>query len=137
MARKRPRRSSARQPKAHERKPKPGKPPLLWTGVLFAFAANVFLVTVIDLLISRLQVGLNFELLATVAAPLTVGVLTTLYVGLRGGMHAFIGGMASIPVLALWVFADRWPLALFAGAFCGLGGALAEKALTRRNAPRA
>jgi hypothetical protein len=109
-----------------------GKAPILWTGVLFALAANVFTVTVVDLLLKRLQAGLYFELLATVAAPVAVGWLTARYVRRRGGMHAFIGGMASIPVLALWVFPGQWPLALFAGAFCGLSGALTEKALRRR-----
>lgn len=136
MKRKRPAKAPRGKAKAGPVTPA-GKAPLLWTGVLFAFAANVLAVTLVDLLLSRLRAGLNFELLATVAAPVVVGLLTARYVGRRGGMHAFIGGMASIPILALWVFPDRWPLALFAGAFCGLSGALAEKALARRGLPRA
>lgn len=131
-----PRRDSRRQHTGQSSLPQQGKTPIRWTGVLFAWAANVFAVTVVDLVLGWLRAGTNFELLATVVAPVAVGLLTTLYVGQRGGIHAFLGGMASIPVLALWVFSDQWLLALFAGAFCGLSGALAEKALRRRDTQR-
>ncbi len=34
--------------------------------------------------------------------------------------------MLSVPILAIYVFALNWQLAVFAGAFCGLGGAMTE-----------
>jgi hypothetical protein len=74
-----------------------GKPPLRWTGVLFALAANMLLVTVFRGLVQ--VVGMPFELnvLDTMVAPLLAGVLTAFYAPHRGGMHAFLGGMLSIP----------------------------------------
>ena len=43
-----------------------------------------------------------------------------------------IGGMASVPVLAFAVFGPDWQLAVLAGAFCALGGALTEILLRQR-----
>lgn len=108
------------------------KPPLRWTGVLFALAANVLLVTLADVLVARLGGGLNWEALATVGAPLLAGILAALYAGTRGAMHAFLGGALSAPILTVWVFAGAWQLAVFAMAFCTLGGAFTELAARRR-----
>ena len=105
--------------------------PLQWTGVLFAFAANMLLVTVSNGLVQALQLPPEFEVLATLVAPLLAGLLTALYVPYRGGMHAFLGGMASILALAVFIFGGQWQPAVLAGAFCTLGGALSEVALRR------
>lgn len=111
------------------------KPPLRWTGVLFALAANVLLVTLADSLVQRIGVGLNMEVLATVVAPFAAGMLTALYAAGRGAMHAFIGSALSAPILSLIVFAGSWQLAVFSMAFCTLGGAFTEIIARRR--PRA
>jgi hypothetical protein len=108
------------------------KPPLRWTGVLFAFAANLLLVTLAGMLISRLWRSPNLELLATVAAPLLAGVLTALYTQKRGAVHAFLGGILSLPILALFVFPIAWTPAILAAAFCTLGGAFTELAMRRQ-----
>jgi hypothetical protein len=110
----------------------PVKSPIRWTGVVFAFATNILLVTLMDGLVRTLELSTTFEVLATLVSPLAVGALTAFYVGERGGMHAFIGGMASIPVLALLIFGGVWPPAVLAGAFCAMGGAITE-VLTRKN----
>ncbi len=108
------------------------KQPLRWTGVLFALAANMLLVTVFRGLVQ--VVGMPFELnvLDTMVAPLLAGVLTAFYAPHRGGMHAFLGGMLSIPLLALFIFDGVWQFAIYAGAFCTLGGAVTELALRRK-----
>jgi sugar phosphate permease len=108
------------------------KPPLKWTAILFAFAANVLLVTVTNGLVQTLQWPPEFEVLATLIAPLGAGILTALYVPQRGGMHAFAGGMLSILPLAVFIFNGVWQLAVFCGCFCTLGGALTEM-MTRRS----
>ena len=118
--------------KTTKREPPPAKPPIRWTGVMFAFAANILLVTLMDGLVRTLQLNTTFEVLATLVSPLAVGTLTAFYVRERGGIHAFIGGMASIPVLALLIFGGVWPPAVLAGAFCTMGGAITE-VLTRKN----
>jgi hypothetical protein len=107
------------------------KPPLRWTAILFALAVNMLLVTVFRGLVQ--VVGMPFELnvLDTMVAPLLAGVLTAFYAPYRGGMHAFLGGMLSIPLLAIFIFDGIWQFAIFAGAFCTLGGAITELALRR------
>lgn len=107
------------------------KPPLKWNAILFAFAANLLLVTVTNGLVQTLQWPPELEVLATLVAPLLVGSLTAIYAQQRGGMHAFWGGMLSILPLAIFIFDGVWQLAVFAGCFCTLGGALTEL-LTRR-----
>lgn len=111
------------------------KPPLKWTGVLFALAANMLLVTLTSSLVQAMQWPAEFEVLATLVAPLAAGALTALYARVRGGMHAFLGGMLSVLPLMLFVFDGVWQLAVFAGCFCTLGGALTE-VITRRTARR-
>ena len=107
------------------------KPPLRWTAILFALAVNMLLVTVFRGLVQ--VVGMPFELnvLDTMVAPLLAGVLAAFYAPYRGGMHAFLGGMLSIPLLAIFIFDGIWQFAIFAGAFCTLGGAITELALRR------
>jgi hypothetical protein len=107
------------------------KAPLTWTGVLFAFAANMLLVTVTNGLVQTLHWSPEYEILATLVAPAVAGTLTALYVPARGGMHAFLGGMVSVLPLAAFIFGGTWQLAVFAGAFCTLGGALTEIVLRK------
>ncbi len=108
------------------------KPPLKWTAILFALAANLLLVTVTNGLVQTLHWPSEYEVLATLFAPLLAGILTALYVPQRGGMHAFWGGMLSILPLAVFIFDGVWQLAVFSGCFCTLGGALTE-VMTRRS----
>ena len=111
------------------------RPPLRWTGVLFAFAANLLLVTVTNGLVQVLQWPIEAETLATLAAPVLAGVLTAFYVRQRGGMHAFLGGLLSIAPLGLFIFdnfTNPWQLAIYASGFCTLGGAVTELLLRRR-----
>ncbi|MFN8492687.1 MAG: hypothetical protein U0350_34110 [Caldilineaceae bacterium] len=102
------------------------RPPLRWTGIVFAFAANLLLVTVASTLIEKSALSVRVGLPILLFAGLVAGVLTALYVRQRGGLHAFIGGLLSVPVLALFVFQGVWPPAILAGAFCILGGVLME-----------
>jgi len=107
------------------------KAPLRWTGVVFAFAANLLLVTLVNALVQSLQLPLEFEVSATLVAPVAAGVFTALYLGARGGMHAFLGGMLSVLPLWLFIFNGVWQPAFLSGCFCTLGGAITE-VLTRR-----
>lgn len=107
------------------------RPPLQWTGVLFAFAANLLLVTVTNGLVQTMHWPAELEVLATMVAPLLAGVLTAIYVPTRGGMHAFLGGMLSALPLWYFIFGGTWQFAFFAGGFCTLGGALTELVLRR------
>jgi hypothetical protein len=108
------------------------RPPIQLTGILFALVANLLFVYLADRLVRLINAPASFELAATLIAPLLVGVATAFYVRARGGIHALIGGMLSIPVLALLVFGGTWQFALLAGAFCALGGALTERVLRGR-----
>lgn len=101
------------------------KEPLRWTGILFAFAANLLLVTGADALSS--QTGTTS--LATVFAPLIAGAATALYTRQRGGLHALVGAAIAMPVLAVVVFPTAWPLAIFATLFCIMGAAVTELGL--------
>ena len=107
------------------------KPPLKWTGVLFAFAANMLLVTVTNGLVQTLSWPPETEVLATLVAPVLAGVLTALYVPSRGAMHAFLGGMLSVLPLAFFIFGGTWQFGVFAGTFCTLGGAVTEVILRK------
>ena len=102
------------------------KPPLKWTGVLFAFAATLLFVTVTNGLVQTQHWPAEYEVLATLVAPAVAGILTSLYVPARGGMHAFLGGLLSVLPLAFFIFGGVWQYAVFAWAFCTLGGALTE-----------
>ena len=115
------------------RRNRPPKPPIRWTGILFAAAMNVMLVTLAQFLINWLGLSLNFELLATLFAPVAAGALTHYYLRERAGIHAFIGGLISIPILTFLAFSGVWQFGVLAGAFCGLSGALAEIITRPRN----
>jgi hypothetical protein len=60
------------------------------------------------------------------------GVLTTLYVRQRGGIHAFIGALITLPLMALFVFHGNWQSAVLAAALCALAGAVSEVVLRNR-----
>lgn len=130
------RQTSQRQEKQRQDSQRPAKPPLLWSGILFALAANMLLVTLADfaanLLMRNWGLSFDYEILATLVAPLLAGAATALYVRQRGGMHAFLGGWISIPLLTYLVFGGYWQLGIFAGAFCTIGGASTELILRRR-----
>lgn len=102
------------------------KPPLSWQGALFAFATNMLLVTVLTGLVQTMTLPIEFETIATLLGPLLAGSLTALYVQQRGGMHAFLGGMLSVLPLTVVIFQGSWQPAVYAGAFCTIGGALTE-----------
>ena len=106
--------------------------PIQWTGVLFALACNMLLVTAVDLVIRDQGLAVNLAVALRLLAPVVAGVLTAFYVRQRGGIHAFIGGMVTIPLLALLVFQGNWQSALLAGALCALAGAVSEVLLRKR-----
>lgn len=108
------------------------KLPIRWAGVLVAFALNLLLVSLTVMLVRRAGTGGELGFLPTVVAPLAAGVLAALYTGYRGGIHAFLGGMLSIPFLIFLVFQGVWQFGIFAGAFCTAGGAITE-IVTRRS----
>ncbi|MEJ5247146.1 MAG: hypothetical protein WHS90_05220 [Caldilinea sp.] len=102
------------------------KPQLRWEAALFAFATNMLLVTVLTGFVQTMPLPIEFEVLATVGGPLLAGALTAFYARHRGGMHAFLGGMLSVLPLTFFIFQGNWQPALYAGAFCTMGGALTE-----------
>ena len=106
--------------------------PIQWTGVLFALACTMLLVTAVDLVIRNQGLAVNLAVALRLLAPVVAGLLTALYVRQRGGIHAFIGGMITIPLLALLVFQGNWQSALLAGALCALAGAVSEVLLRKR-----
>lgn len=103
------------------------RPPLRVTGVLFALALNLLLVSAGMMVTNQLgAIGLVRPLLMLGAAALG-GVVTTLYVGQRGGVHAFVGGMLSIPLLGFLIVPGEWAFAIYAGTACALGGLLTQQ----------
>lgn len=115
------------------RQPANPRSPIQWTGVLFALVANVLFVYLADLLVGSMNAPQTFEALATLVTPVLVGIATAFYVRGRGGVHAMLGGVLSMPLTALLVSGGTWQFPLLAGAFCGLGGALTEIALRGRS----
>ena len=113
----------------------PPKPlaPIRWAGIIFALAANLLLVTVVDLAMGDRTVNLSVALALRLVAPILAGFLTAFYVQQRGGIHAFIGGMSSVPLLALLIFQGNWQSALLVGALCALAGTVGEMVLRRRS----
>lgn len=118
----------------HHQVPTQQAPPLQWAGILFAVAGNLLLVTVVDLALAERNLALWVALLLRLLAPIVAGFLTAFYVRQRGGIHAFIGGMITIPILSLLVFAGNWQSGLLAGALCALAGAVSEALLRRSRA---
>ncbi len=108
------------------------RPPIQWAGVLFALVCTLLLVTGVDMIMSNRTMDTGLALALRLLAPVLAGVLTAFYVGQRAGIHAFIGGMISIPLLALLVFPGNWQSAVLAGALCALVGTIGELVLRRR-----
>ncbi|MEZ4663335.1 MAG: hypothetical protein R2911_37800 [Caldilineaceae bacterium] len=103
------------------------RPPVRAAGILFGLLANLILVTLVSLLVAALDWSRSGLLIGTAVAAVIAGVLTARYIGARAGIHAFLGGMLSIPLLGLIAFGGDWQAAFFGGAFCALGGILMEK----------
>lgn len=110
----------------------PPKAPLHWTGVVFALAANLLLPTALESISGLWLTGSRLFVLVSIVAPLIAGATTASYTRQRGGMHAFLGALISVPILGFFVFPGQWQLAIFAGAFCTLGGAVTELYLRQR-----
>ena len=127
---------SKKSQKSSRRKEQTPKPPLRWTGIVFAAALNLLLVSAAQLVLNLTGAGLNFEIVATMFAPLIAGAASALYVKQRPAMHVVLGGLLSIPFLALLTFGGIWQFALLAGGFCGLAGGISE-VLMRSNSKRA
>lgn len=100
--------------------------PLNWLGVLFAFVANLLIVTIAGYLVDALLPGHRYAQPFMVLPALLAGIATAYYVKARGGMHAFLGGLVSIPFLAVINFGGAWQLAVIAGALCGMGGVFGD-----------
>ncbi|MBX3001951.1 MAG: hypothetical protein KF893_25730 [Caldilineaceae bacterium] len=111
---------------------RPPKPALRITGIAFAFALNLFLISVTSLAGTSWDLPVDLLTALILIAAVIAGLLTTWYVGARSGIHAFIGGLVSAPVLGLFVLAGNWQLALLAGSFCALGGIAGEFFQRRR-----
>lgn len=110
-----------------QRKP---RAPIRFLGVLVAALGNLVVMTAISLGGSALSGNVLLALILFGAA--LVGAATAIYVGARGGIHAFLGGMISIVPIATIAFARNWALAIYAGGFCAIGGLLAERLSRRR-----
>jgi len=108
------------------------KAAIQWTGVLFAVAVLLLLVTVVDLVITNQGLAVNVAVVLRLLAPIVAGVLTTLYVRQRGGIHAFIGALIALPLMALFVFHGNWQSGVLAMALCALAGAVSEMVLRNR-----
>jgi hypothetical protein len=111
---------------------RPPKPALRITGIGFAFALNLFLISVTSLLGTGWGMAVDLLTPLILIAAVFAGLITTWYVGARSGIHAFLGGLLSIPVLGLFVLAGNWQLSLLAGSFCALGGIVGEFFQRRR-----
>jgi hypothetical protein len=108
-------------------------PRLRISGIVFAIAANLLAATLASMAARSMQFSGAAELIVTLIGPMLAGFATCLYIGIRGGMHAFIGGMLSVPILAYFVFPGDWRLAILSGAICALIGAFTEKLTTAHN----
>lgn len=112
---------------------RPPKAALRITGIGFAFALNLFLVSVTSLLGANGGVAVDLLTALILMMAVIAGLITTWYVGARSGIHAFIGGLLSVPFLGVFVLVDNWQLALLAGSFCALGGIAGEFLHRRRS----
>ncbi len=105
----------------------PSRRPLRADGVLFAGAANVLLVTAGVFLGSMFGENLLLLNLTVLGGAFLAGLLTGLWVRARAAIHAFLGGLLSAPILALWILPNtNWRYALLSGAICAVGGILME-----------
>ena len=109
------------------------KPPLRWTGVIFALAAKLLLPTAIEIIAEPWICGAMLLALVSIIAPLIAGAVTASYAPTRG--HARLPRRAiSVPILGFLVFPGQWQFAIFAGAFCTLGGTIMELVMRRGKA---
>ena len=108
------------------------RPPIHWGGVLFSLALNLILSTLADFMINQLALMVGPSVTIRLLAPLLAGILTALYVGERGGIHALLGGLLSVPLLATVILPGAWRVSLLVGVVCALGGALTEFVRQRR-----
>ncbi len=104
----------------------PKREPLNWLGVFFAFAATLLVVTLASYVAQGILAGTRWGLPLMLVSALLAGIATAFYVKARGGMHAFLGGLISIPVLVFLTFGGEWPPAVIAGALCGMGGIIGD-----------
>ena len=109
-----------------------GKAAIQWTGILFAVAVTLLLVTVVDLVITNQGLAVTMAVVLRLLGPIVAGVLTAFYVRQRGGIHAFIGALITLPLMALFVFHGNWQSAVLAAALCALAGAVSEVVLRNR-----
>ncbi len=101
--------------------------PVRLHGILFAWAANLLLVTAGLFLGSALGGSTVLLNVTVLGGAFLAGILTGVWVGTRAGIHAFVGGLLSAPVLALWIFPHtNWRYGILSGAVCALGGILME-----------
>lgn len=100
--------------------------PLNWLGVFFAVVATLFVVTLVSYVAQALLAGSRWGLPLTLISALLSGIGTAFYVKARGGMHAFLGGLISMPFLAIFTFGGQWQPAVIAGALCGMGGTVGD-----------
>lgn len=104
---------------------------LKFGGIVYPLLINVSLVTIASLAAAQFR-SINPFLLIALAGALT-GILTVMYVDERGGTHAFIGGMLSVPFTAWIAFNWTWLPALYGGIFCALAGLLYYRVRKRRS----
>lgn len=103
------------------------RPPLRPSGLVFAFALNLLLVTLALFAGSALAASTSLLAGLPLIAAVLAGLATALYVGQRAAIHAALGALVSVPVLALFVLpTPNWSYAFLCAAFCTLGGILAE-----------
>lgn len=103
------------------------RPPLRPAGILFASAANLLMVTLGLLVGSGLSAGGGLLAGLPLAGSILAGLATAFYVGQRAAIHAMLGGLLSIPLLAYFVLPNtNWNYAILAAGFCALGGILGE-----------
>ena len=104
----------------------PNRPLLRSAGIIFAFAINLLLVALVLFVVSGLSADGRLAGLALVGS-VAAGLITAFSVRQRAAIHAAIGGLISAPVLAIFILpSQNWGFASLAGAFCALGGILAE-----------
>ncbi len=112
------------------------KPALRIAAILFALAFNVMMVSIALLAGESLGLPANLTVGLTLAAAVVAGIATAFYGRTRGGIHAFVGGMISIPILLFFVLpGDNLPWTILAGSFCAVGGIFGE-ILQRRAKPQ-
>lgn len=109
----------------------PARTGIRWTAVIFAFAANLLLFTLTNAL-AGLVFGEGAILWASIIGPVIAGALTAIVARQRGGIHAFLGGAATVPIIVWLILPGAWRTAIFAACFCTMGGALTEIFLRRR-----